>query len=247
MSDKIKYALVTGAARGIGKAIAIKLAADGYHVLINYKSNDVEAEKTKSTIVDQGGNATLLKFDVSNRTEVTAVLVDWLELHQDDAVIEVLINNAGIRNDNLLMWMEPQDWESVIDINLNGFYNVTKAIINQMLLNRYGRIVNIVSLSGLKGVPGQMNYSAAKAGVIGATKALAQEVGKRGITVNAVAPGYIKTDMTSDINEKEAKAQIPANRFGEPEEVAELVSFLASKKASYISAEVISINGGLYS
>jgi 3-oxoacyl-[acyl-carrier protein] reductase len=247
MSDKIKYALVTGAARGIGKAIAIKLAADGYHVLINYKSNDVEAEKTKFTIVDQGGNATLLKFDVSNRTEVTAVLVDWLELHQDDAVIEVLINNAGIRNDNLLMWMEPQDWESVIDINLNGFYNVTKAIINQMLLNRYGRIVNIVSLSGLKGVPGQMNYSAAKAGVIGATKALAQEVGKRGITVNAVAPGYIKTDMTSDINEKEAKAQIPANRFGEPEEVAELVSFLASKKASYISAEVISINGGLYS
>jgi 3-oxoacyl-[acyl-carrier protein] reductase len=247
MSDKIKYALVTGAARGIGKAIAIKLAADGYHVLINYKSNDVEAEKTKALIVAQGGNATLMKFDVSNRAEVNAVLVAWLEQHQDDAVIEVLINNAGIRNDNLLMWMEPQDWDGVIDINLNGFYNVTKAIINQMLLNRYGRIVNVVSLSGLKGVPGQMNYSAAKAGVIGATKALAQEVGKRGITVNAVAPGYIKTDMTSDINEKEAKAQIPANRFGEPEEVAELVSFLASKKASYISAEVISINGGLYS
>ncbi|WP_299251375.1 3-oxoacyl-ACP reductase FabG [uncultured Cytophaga sp.] len=247
MSVKIKYALVTGAARGIGKAIAIKLAADGYHVLINYKSNDVEAEKTKSAIVDQGGNATLLKFDVSNRTEITAVLVAWLEQHQDDAVIEVLINNAGIRNDNLLMWMEPQDWDGVIDINLTGFYNVTKALINQMMLNRYGRIVNIVSLSGLKGVPGQMNYSAAKAGVIGATKALAQEVGKRNITVNAVAPGYIKTDMTSDINENEAKAQIPANRFGEPEEVAELVSFLASKKASYISAEVISINGGLYS
>lgn len=247
MSAKIKYALVTGAARGIGKAIAIKLAADGYHVLINYKSNDAEAEKTKAAIAEQGGSATLMKFDVSNRAEVNTVLGVWVEQHQDDAVVEVLINNAGIRNDNLLMWMEPQDWDGVIDINLTGFYNVTKALINQMLLNRYGRIVNIVSLSGLKGVPGQMNYSAAKAGVIGATKALAQEVGKRGITVNAVAPGYIKTDMTQDINEKEAKTQIPANRFGEPEEVAELVSFLASKKASYISAEVISINGGLYS
>lgn len=247
MSTKTKYALVTGAARGIGKAIAIKLATDGYHVLINYKSNDAEAEKTKATIIEQGGNATLMKFDVSDRAGVNSVLTTWLEEHQDDAIIEILINNAGIRNDNLLMWMEPQDWDGVIDVNLTGFYNVTKALINQMLLNRYGRIVNIVSLSGLKGVPGQMNYSAAKAGVIGATKALAQEVGKRGITVNAVAPGYIKTDMTQDINEKEAKAQIPANRFGEPEEVAELVSFLASKKASYISAEVISINGGLYS
>jgi len=246
MSSQTKYALVTGAARGIGKAIAIKLAVDGYHVLINYKSNDAEAEKTKAAIIEQGGNATLLKFDVSNRAEVNAILVGWLEQHEG-SVIEVLINNAGIRNDNLLMWMEPQDWDGVIDINLTGFYNVTKALINQMLLNRYGRIVNIVSLSGLKGVAGQVNYSAAKAGVIGATKALAQEVGKRGITVNAVAPGYIKTDMTQDINEKEAKAQIPANRFGEPEEVAELVSFLASKKASYISAEVISINGGLYS
>lgn len=246
MPSDSTYALVTGAARGIGKAIAVKLASDGYHVLINYKSNDAEAEKTRSSIEEQGGAATLLKFDVSDRAEVQAVLGGWLEQHPD-SVVEVLINNAGIRNDNLLMWMEPQDWDGVIDINLTGFYNVTKTLINQMLLNRYGRIINIVSLSGLKGVAGQMNYSAAKAGVIGATKALAQEVGKRGITVNAVAPGYIKTDMTQDINEKEAKAMIPANRFGEPEEVADLVSFLASKKASYISAEVISINGGLYS
>jgi len=246
MSSNKKYALVTGAARGIGKAIAVKLAADGYHVLINYKSNDAAAAETLAQINDSGWEGTLLKFDVSNRAEVNTVLGDWLEQHTD-SVIEVLINNAGIRNDNLLMWMEPQDWDGVIDINLTGFYNVTKVLINQMLLNRYGRIVNIVSLSGLKGVAGQMNYSAAKAGVIGATKALAQEVGKRGITVNAVAPGYIRTDMTQDINEKEAKAQIPANRFGEPEEVADLVSFLASKKASYISAEVISINGGLYS
>jgi 3-oxoacyl-[acyl-carrier protein] reductase len=243
---KMKFALVTGAARGIGKAIAIKLAADGYHVLINYKSNDAEADKTLATIREQGGDGTLLKFDVSDRTAVTAVLGQWIEKNSD-RVIEVLINNAGIRNDNLLMCMEPNDWDAVIDINLTGFYNVTKTLINQMLLNRYGRIVNIVSLSGLKGVAGQMNYSAAKAGVIGATKALAQEVGKRGITVNAVAPGYIKTDMTEDINEKEAKAQIPVNRFGEPEEVADLVSFLASPKAAYITAEVISINGGLYS
>lgn len=247
MSPKSIYALVTGAARGIGKAIAIKLAADGYHVLINYKSNDAEAEKTRAHILEQGGAATLLKFDVSDRQQVASVLGGWVEEHQETAVIEVLINNAGIRNDNLLMWMEPADWDGVIDTNLTGFYNVTKTIINQMLLNRYGRIVNIVSLSGLKGVAGQMNYSAAKAGVIGATKALAQEVGKRGITVNAIAPGYIRTDMTQDINEKDAKAMIPANRFGEPEEVADLVSFLASKKASYISAEVISINGGLYS
>ncbi len=246
MSSRSTFALVTGAARGIGKAIAIKLAADGYHVLINYRSNDAEAEKTIAQIVENGGVASLLKFNVSDREEVTRVLGGWLEQHPD-SVIEVLINNAGIRNDNLLMWMEPADWDGVIDTNLTGMYNVTKTLINQMLLNRYGRIVNIVSLSGLKGVAGQMNYSAAKAGVIGATKALAQEVGKRGITVNAVAPGYIKTDMTQDINEKEAKVMIPANRFGEPEEVAELVSFLASRKASYITAEVISINGGLYS
>lgn len=246
MSSRSTFALVTGAARGIGKAIAIKLAADGYHVLINYRSNDAEAEKTVAQIVENGGMASLLKFNVADREEVARVLGNWLEEHPD-SVIEVLINNAGIRNDNLLMWMEPEDWDGVIDTNLTGMYNVTKTLINQMLLNRYGRIVNIVSLSGLKGVAGQMNYSAAKAGVIGATKALAQEVGKRGITVNAVAPGYIKTDMTQDINEKDAKAMIPANRFGEPEEVAELVSFLASRKASYITAEVISINGGLYS
>ncbi|MGN6646259.1 MAG: 3-oxoacyl-ACP reductase FabG [Cytophaga sp.] len=246
MSSRSTFALVTGAARGIGKAIAIKLAADGYHVLINYRSNDAEAEKTVAQIVENGGMASLLKFNVADREEVARVLGNWLEQHPD-SVIEVLINNAGIRNDNLLMWMEPADWDGVIDTNLTGMYNVTKTLINQMLLNRYGRIVNIVSLSGLKGVAGQMNYSAAKAGVIGATKALAQEVGKRGITVNAVAPGYIKTDMTQDINEKDAKAMIPANRFGEPEEVAELVSFLASRKASYITAEVISINGGLYS
>lgn len=242
----IKYALITGAARGIGKAIALKLALDGYHILLNYKSNDAEAEKTLAEALASGGQGTLLKFDVSDRTQVTKVLGAWLSTNEGK-VIEVLVNNAGIRSDALLMWLEPESWDSVLDTNLTSFYNVTKQLINQMLLNRYGRIINIVSLSGLKGVPGQVNYSAAKAGVIGATKALAQEVGKRNITVNAVAPGYIRTDMTQDINEKEAKAMIPLNRFGEAHEVAELVSFLASPKASYITAEVISINGGLYS
>jgi 3-oxoacyl-[acyl-carrier protein] reductase len=242
----MKYALITGAARGIGKAIAIKLANEGYYILINYKSNDEEANKTLEQIRTVGGEGELLKFDVSNREQVNAVIGNWFEKHPEK-VIEILVNNAGIRSDNLMMWMEPQDWDSVLDTSLTGFYNVTKQILNPMLLNRYGRIINIVSLSGLKGVAGQVNYSAAKAGMIGATKALAQEVGKRGITVNAVAPGFIKTDMTQDINEKEAKIMIPLNRFGEPEEVAELVSFLASSKASYITGEVISINGGLYS
>ena len=242
----MKYALITGAARGIGKAIAIKLANEGYYVLINYKSNDEEANKTLEQVKLAGGDGELIKFDVSDREQVNAVIGAWFEKHTDK-VIEVLINNAGIRSDNLMMWMEPQDWDSVLDTSLTGFYNVTKQILNPMLLNRYGRIINIVSLSGLKGVAGQVNYSAAKAGMIGATKALAQEVGKRGITVNAVAPGFIKTDMTQDINEKEAKTMIPLNRFGEPEEVAELVSFLASPRASYITGEIISINGGLYS
>jgi 3-oxoacyl-[acyl-carrier protein] reductase len=242
----MKYALITGAARGIGKAIALKLANEGYYILINYKSNDEEANKTLEQVRIAGGEGELLKFDVSNREQVNEVIGAWFEKNAEK-VIEVLVNNAGIRSDNLMMWMEPQDWDSVLDTSLTGFYNVTKQILNPMLLNRYGRIINIVSLSGLKGVAGQVNYSAAKAGMIGATKALAQEVGKRGITVNAVAPGFIKTDMTQDINEKEAKVFIPLNRFGEPEEVAELVSFLASSKASYITGEVISINGGLYS
>jgi 3-oxoacyl-[acyl-carrier protein] reductase len=242
----MKYALITGASRGIGKAVACKLADDGYYVLINYRSNDEEALKTLTQIQQTGGDGELIKFDVSDKQQVSEILGGWIEKYSD-RVIEVLVNNAGIRSDNLMMWMESSDWDAVINTNLTGFYFVTKQILNPMLLNRYGRIINIVSLSGLKGVAGQVNYSAAKAGVIGATKALAQEVGKRGITVNAVAPGFIRTDMTQDINEKEAKILIPVNRFGEPEEVAELVSFLASPKASYITAEVISINGGLYS
>jgi 3-oxoacyl-[acyl-carrier protein] reductase len=242
----MKVALVTGGSRGIGRAVCFKLASMGYYVLVNYVSNQEEAEKTLAKIKESGSDGAIMKFDVGNYDEVVAVLGKWVEENKETP-IEVLVNNAGIRKDTLMMWLEPGDWNSVLNSSLNGFYNVTKQILNGMLVKRYGRIVNIVSLSGLKGVPGQVNYSAAKAGVIGATKALAQEVARRGITVNAVAPGFIKTDMTQDINEKDFKSIIPASRFGEAEEVAELVGFLASDKAGYITAEVVSINGGLYS
>ncbi len=170
----------------------------------------------------------------------------WHESHKD-SIIEIVVNNAGITKDGLFMWMKPEDWRSVIDTSLNGFFNVTNYVIQKLLVNRYGRIINMVSVSGLKGTPGQTNYSAAKGAVVAATKALAQEVAKRNITVNAVAPGFIRSDMTADLDEKELKKMIPANRFGEAEEVAHVVSFLASEKSSYITGEVININGGIYS
>ncbi|MDO9254541.1 MAG: 3-oxoacyl-ACP reductase FabG [Bacteroidales bacterium] len=241
----MKYAIVTGGSRGIGKAIALKLSTLGYHILINYQSNDAEALKTKSEIEETGGEATLLKFDVSNKLEIENSLVGWLN-QNPDAFIEILVNNAGIKDDVLMMWMTDIQWESVIDTNLNSFFYVTRTILNKMLMQKYGRIINIVSLSGLRGLPGQMNYSAAKSGVIGATKVLAQEVARRGITVNAIAPGFIRTDMTKDLNEKELKSVIPVQRFGTPEEVAELTAFIASDKASYITGQTISINGGIY-
>jgi 3-oxoacyl-[acyl-carrier protein] reductase len=241
----MKYAIVTGGSRGIGKAIAIKLASLSYHLLINYQSNDAEASKTKYEIEATGGEATLLKFDVSNKQEVENSLTVWLN-RNPDAFIEILVNNAGIKDDVLMMWMTDQQWDSVINTNLNSFFYVTRTILNKMLMQKYGRIINMVSLSGLRGLPGQMNYSAAKSGVIGATKVLAQEVARRGITVNAIAPGFIKTDMTKDLNEKELKSLIPIQRFGTPEEVAELTAFIASEKASYITGQTISINGGIY-
>ncbi len=241
----MKYAIVTGGSRGIGKAIALKLSTLGYHILINYQSNDTEALKTKSEIEVNGGEATLLKFDVSDKLEIENTLVVWLN-QTPDAYIEILVNNAGIKDDVLMMWMTDIQWESVIDTNLNSFFYVTRTVLNKMLMQKYGRIINIVSLSGLRGLPGQMNYSAAKSGVIGATKVLAQEVARRGITVNAIAPGFIKTDMTKDLNEKELKSVIPVQRFGTAEEVAELTAFIASDKASYITGQTISINGGIY-
>jgi 3-oxoacyl-[acyl-carrier protein] reductase len=241
----MRYALVTGGSRGIGRAICIKLASLNFHVLVNYKSNEEEALQTIALIKEAGGTGDLLNFDVSDSIQVDNAINKWNDEHKDD-YIEVLVNNAGIRKDILMMWMENSHWHDVLDTNLNGFFYVTRAVLKNMLVKRRGRIINMVSLSGLKGLPGQVNYSAAKAAIIGATKALAQEIGKRNITVNAVAPGFIRSDMTKDLNENELKSIIPLNRFGLPEEVAEIVCFLASEKSSYITGEVISINGGLY-
>ncbi|OFY83377.1 MAG: beta-ketoacyl-ACP reductase [Bacteroidetes bacterium RIFCSPLOWO2_12_FULL_35_15] len=243
----MKYALVTGGSRGIGKAICVELAEMGYNILINYQSNLDEANKTLELIKSKGVEGELMKFDVSKQDEVDGVLGTWMETNKETKCIEVLVNNAGIRKDNLLMWMSNAEWNSVMDIAVDGFFNVTRLIVKDMLIKKYGRIISVVSLSGLKGLPGQTNYSASKAAVIGATKALSQEVGRRGITVNAVAPGFIKTDMTHDLNEKDFKALIPMARFGEAQEVADVVGWLASKKSSYVSGQVISVNGGLYS
>jgi 3-oxoacyl-[acyl-carrier protein] reductase len=242
----VKYALVTGGSRGIGRAVCIKLASMGYNILINYKSNDTEANETLRLVQEKNVSGQLLKFDVSSKSETDAVLGNWIESNKDGK-IEVLVNNAGVRQDALLMWMTEEQWKNVLGSSLDSFYNVTRLVVTSMLANRYGRIVNVVSLSGIKGMPGQTNYSAAKAGVIGATKALAQEVARRGVTVNAVAPGFIRTDMTSDLNEAELSKLIPMQRFGEPEEVADAIAFLASPQASYVTATVLSINGGLYS
>jgi 3-oxoacyl-[acyl-carrier protein] reductase len=217
----------------------------GYTVLIHYNSNISSSEKTLEQIETDGGKAELIQFDVTNSEQIRNVLDNWKEEHPED-YIAILVNNAGTSKDALLVWMEEDDWSSVINTNLNSFYYITSGLIKDMVIKKWGRIINIVSLSGLKGLPGQTNYSAAKAGIIGATKSLAQEIGRKNITVNAVAPGYIKTDMTKELDEKELKKLIPVNRFGKPEEVADLVAFLAGDGASYITGEVISINGGLY-
>ena len=238
----MKYALVTGGSRGIGRAIAIKLAQEGYQVIINFASNQAEAEKTLASMNGQGE---LLPFDVSNNQQVRQALADWQERHPED-YIEVVVNNAGIRRDNVLALMPEADWHRVLDITLSGFYNVTQPLLPAMQMHKFGRIINMASVSGLKGLPGQTNYSAAKGGIIAATKALAQEVARKGVTVNAVAPGFIKTDMTEGLDEAALKKMIPANRFGTPEEVADLVAFLVSPQAGYITGNVISINGGLY-
>ena len=242
----MKCALVTGGSRGIGKAICLRLAEQGYYVLINYLSNEEAASGTLAGIRKGGGDGELMPFDVADKEQVRLRLGGWIEANPSRR-IEVLINNAGIKKDALMVWMEDEQWSSVIGTNLDAFFYVTRLVLNGMLLSKYGRIVNVVSLSGLKGVAGQTNYSAAKGGVIAATKALAQEVGRHGITVNAVAPGFIHTDMTGDIDEKQMRVLIPVRRFGSPEEVAHAVVFLASPQASYITAEILSVNGGLYS
>lgn len=240
-----KYALVTGGSRGIGRAVCIKLARMGYDILVNYVSNAAEAQKTLELVRQEGRDGEILMFDVSKREQVTKTLEQWENNHPDE-YIEVLVNNAGIRRDNVMVFMPEEDWHRVLDITLNGFYNVTQAVLQSMLVHKHGRIVNVASVSGLKGQPGQTNYSAAKGGLIAATKALALEVACKRVTVNAVAPGFIETDMTEGLDAEALKKTIPALRFGTPEEVAELVGFLASPQAGYITGEVVSINGGLY-
>lgn len=242
----MKCALVTGASRGIGRAIAIQLSKDlNLHILINYASNKAAAEETLSLIQQGGGTGELLHFDVKDGAAVKDAVESWYSSNPE-GIIHVLVNNAGITKDNLFPWVTEDDWDAVLNTSLKGMYNCTQAIIQRMLRQRSGRIINIASLSGLKGVPGQTNYSAAKGGMIAATKALSQEIAKRNITVNAIAPGFIESDMTSDLDMNELKKMVPANRFGKVEEVAYLASFLASEKAAYITGEVININGGIY-
>jgi 3-oxoacyl-[acyl-carrier protein] reductase len=221
------------------------MAAMGYHVLINFRANEAEALKTLESIKQDNGSGELLPFDVADRQQVQAILGGWIEANPDKA-IAVLVNNAGIREDALMAWMQDEQWDRVIRTNLDSFFYVTRLVLNGMIVQKYGRIINVVSLSGLKGLAGQTNYSAAKAGLIGATKALAQEVARQNITVNAVAPGFIKTDMLEGIDEKDVQKLVPARRWGQPEEVAHAVGFLAEPESAYITAQVLSVNGGLY-
>lgn len=238
-----QVALITGASRGIGRAIALALATEGAKVVINYASSSDAAEQLVAEIQAKGGQAIALKADVSQADQVeslvNAVQEQW-------GRIDVLVNNAGITRDTLLLRMKPEDWQAVIDLNLTGVFLCTRAVSKIMLKQRSGRIVNITSVAGQMGNPGQANYSAAKAGVIGFTKTVAKELASRGITVNAVAPGFIATDMTSSIKSEEILPYIPLGRYGQPEEVAGLVKFLAADAAAaYITGQVMNVDGGM--
>ena len=245
-----RYALVTGGSRGIGRAIAIELAKDGCAILLNYKSNHAEAEATLRMIEDVGGEAELMPFDVSQPDAIHAALDKWFADHPND-YIDVLVNNAGIVDDEIMLLMEPEQWHRVIDVNLNGFFYCTRRVIEGMVMNHHGRIVNISSISGQIGYPGKVNYAAAKSALIGVTKALATELAPKQITANAVAPGVILTDMARQADEyiperlKDINS-IPMRRLGTPEEVAYLVSFLCSNRADYISGQIIGINGAAF-
>lgn len=242
----LKYALVTGGSRGIGRAVCLKLSRMGIPVIVGYHSNEAAARQVCELIESEGGGATPLRFDVSDKAMVEAALGSWEQAHPDD-YIAYLVNNAGIARDSLMFMMTDEDWDSVIRTSVDGLFYVTRFLLPKMMARGHGgRIVNMSSLSGVKGLSGQTNYCAAKSAVIGATRALAQETASRNVTVNAVAPGFISTDMTRDLPEEELKKLIPMKRFGKPEEVAELVGFLCSEQAGYITGETININGGLY-
>lgn len=240
-----KTALVTGASRGIGRAIALRLAAEGASVAINYAGNTAKAEETKAAIEAAGGKAALFQADVSDSAQVEQMVAAVTEAF---GTIDILVNNAGITRDGLLMRMKEEDFDAVLDTNLKGIFHVTKAVSKLMMKKRAGRIVNMASVVGIMGNAGQTNYAAAKAGVIGFTKSAAREFAARGITVNAVAPGFIATDMTAAMPEKAKEATlaaIPLRRMGEPEDVANAVAFLVSDQASYITGQVIKVDGGM--
>lgn len=242
----MKTALVTGGSRGIGKAISVRLGQEGCHVLVNYRSRHSEAGDTLEKIRNAGGEGELLQFDVSDPLAVKGALDQWHEANPEKQ-ITILVNNAGVNKDKLMVFMADEEWKDVMSTNLDSFFYVTRYLLQNMLVGKWGRIVNIVSLSGQKGLAGQVNYSASKGAVIAATKSLAMEIGKKKVTVNAVAPGFIRTEMTEGLDEKQLSALVPLRRFGEPEEVAAAVSFLVSEGASYITGETISVNGGMYS
>ena len=237
-----KIALITGASRGIGAAIAIRLAKAGYDIWANYLNNHQAANQLKEKITDLGRDCILLPFDVRDEDQVKNSLGVLVE----ESVPNVLVNNAGFTRDTLLMWMSTEEWKSVTEVTLLGFFLVTKAVLLGMMRRKSGRIINIVSTAGESGLPGQTNYSAAKAGLIGATKSLAKEVIRKGVLVNAVAPGFIETEMIEKLPIDEIVKNIPIGRVGLPDEVAGVVNFLCSEDAAYIVGQVISVNGGLY-
>ena len=235
-------ALVTGASKGIGRAIALDLAAQGIFVFINYRSDKAAAQKTRDKIHFRNGQAAVIGCDVTSQDQCDAAVKQIL---QQRGRLDILVNNAGIRDDHLFAMMKKSSWETVIQTHLTGFYHLTRPVVRQMLRQKGGRIVNISSTAGQTGNAGQVNYSAAKAGIIGATRALAREIGSRGITVNAVAPGFIETGMTADLNRADILQTIPAGRLGKPEEVAAVVCFLCSPSAAYVNGQVIGVNGGM--